>query len=119
MITLTNTAILTAADCKIESQRKAIKRLQLVSLYDAIAIDYIGAIGVCTYKEFCQIPKMDLQRARRLTMRGYIRIQSKSGRARNNLPINHYVLTDKGASKAHDIIEFCNCVRSLVESKQL
>jgi hypothetical protein len=111
--------ILTTANSKPESKRKVLKRLELVSLFDAIAIDFISTIEVCTYKQFCKIPNMDLQRARRLTNRGYIKIRSKSGKAGNNLPINHYVLTDKGASKAQDIIEFCNCVRRMVGSKQV
>jgi hypothetical protein len=114
-----NTDILIQADSKPESHRKTIKHLELVSLYDAIAIDCIATLGVCTYAEFCKIPSMDLQRARRLTLRGYIKIQSKSGRARNNLPINHYVLTDKGMSKACDINAFCNRIRQIVESKQV
>jgi hypothetical protein len=116
---LSNTDILLQADSKPESHRKTIKHLELVSLYDAIAIDCIATLGVCTYAEFCKIPRMDLQRARRLTTRGYIKIQSKSGKAGNNRPINHYVLTDKGMSKAQDVNTFCNRIRAIVESKQL
>ncbi len=108
---ITNVEILITANSKPESQRKTLKRLELVSLFDAIAIDFISAIKVCTYKEFCKIPSMDLQRARRLTNRGYIKVQSKSGKAGNNLPINHYVLTDKGKSKAIEISEFCDFIR--------
>lgn len=111
---ITNTDILRAADSKLDSQRKAIKHLELVSLYDAIAIDCIAKLGVCTYVDFCKIPSMDLQRARRLTTRGFIMIQCKSGKAANNKPINHYVLTDKGISKASDINAFCNRIRAIL-----
>ena len=115
---LSNTDILLQADTKPESHRKTIKHLELVSLFDAIAIDCIATLGICTYAEFCKIPSMDLQRARRLTTKGYIKIKSKSGRAGNNLPINHYVLTDKGISKASDINAFCDFIRKIVENKQ-
>jgi len=119
MTALTNTDILRAADSKIESQRATLKRLQLVSVYDAIAIDCIATLGVCTYANFCKIPSMDLQRARRLTARGVIKIQSKEGKAANNRPFSHYVLTDKGMSKARDINELCDRIRGIVESKQI
>lgn len=111
---ITNTEILREADTKLESQRKTIKHLELVSIYDAIAIDCIATLGVCTYVDFCKIPSMDLQRARRLTARGFIIIQCKSGKAANNKPINHYVLTDKGMSKASDINAFCNRIRAIL-----
>lgn len=116
---ITNTDILLAADIKLESQRKTIRHLGLVSLYDAIAIDFMATLGVCTYVDFCKIPSMDLQRARRLTTKGFIKIQSKSGKASNNKPINHYVLTDKGMSKASDINAFCNRIRAIANERKL
>jgi hypothetical protein len=117
---ITNTDILLAADIKLESQRKTIRHLGLVSLYDAIAIDFMATLGVCTYVDFCKIPSMDLQRARRLTTKGFIKIQSKSGKASNNKPINHYILTDNGIDKAKEIDALCNRIREAIEkTKQI
>lgn len=113
MKALTNTDILIAADSKNESRRKAIKHLALVSLYDAIAIDCIAKLGVCTYLHYCNIPKMNLQRARRLTSKGFIKIQSKNKATNNNKSINHYVLTNVGLSKSKDINAFCDRIRAI------